>query len=62
MNLAGVLGRIAVVGMIVAGAWYLAHRRRAARARWHEREIVDITLEHTFPASDPPFWTNTTTG
>ncbi len=58
-----VVGYVAVFGAVAvtAAAWY-ARRRRKMAIDGHEQDVVDSTLEQTFPASDPPFWTGTTAG
>jgi len=52
--MAGPILIAAAAGAAAIGLWLVVGRRRQ---RPDVRDVVDIALEDSFPASDPPCWT-----
>lgn len=46
----------------VSGVVTTLELARAERRRWRRLRAVDLSSEHSFPASDPPSWTGTVAG
>jgi hypothetical protein len=53
--IAGAFAWGVLLGLAFAVAGAATRRRRAER--WNTRNVVDIAMEDSFPASDPPCWT-----